>query len=467
MSDAHGGGGKIGLPFLGPLEHFLHRLHEKNGVHIPFVPIVVLFVAAIILFFLISPSQTARNFQLLVFISPLWLPFLLGRFAWGRWVEAARYEYNVKQEWVLLEIKMPRDTRKSPLSMEAFFSNIHLAPGEGTWYKKFWLGRTRPWFSLEIVSLGGRVHFYIWTRKPFRHIIETYLYAQYPGVAVVEATDYTRLIDPTHAPYQMWGCEYEKKNPDPFPIKTYVDFGLDKIPVAKPEETTDPLSQVVEFMGSLSPHEQLWVHIIIRYSKGEKYGGKRNSSGKKYTWIDEGREIMESIRAKTVKKITTVDPVTGALTERDGFPNPTKGEIEGMAAIGKNTSQLCFDVGMRAVYIAKEGHFRDYIGNFVTQLFRPFGNQDQQIGPQNLWSESFNDFPWEDPKKVHYNHSMHELLEFTRRRSYFHAPYIGPWTQMGTQELATLFHVPSSTVSAPNLPRIQSTTMGAPANLPT
>ncbi len=464
MSDAHGGGG-LTLPGLSAIQHLTHSLHAKNGVGIPHMPIMAVFAGSILLFFLFEPLQSIRNFQFVLFLSPLWIAPLLARFAWGRWVEMVRYDYNVQQDWILLEIQMPRDTRKSPLAMEAFFSNIHLAPGEGTWYKKFWLGRTRPWYSMEIVSLGGRVHFYIWTRKPFRHVIETYLYAQYPGVAVVEATDYTRLIDPTHAPYQMWGCEYEKKSADPVPIKTYVEFGLDKI--AKPEETTDPLSQVVEFMGSLSPNEQLWIHIIIRYSKGEKYGGKRNAQGKRYTWVDEGLEIIEDIRQSTVKKVSYTDAMTGEKRETEGFPNPTKGQMEAMAAIGRNTSKLCFDVGMRAVYVAKEGHFRDYIGNFVTQIFRPFASADQQIAPQSLWSEEFQDFPWEDPKKVKYNEEMHHLLEFTRRRAYFHAPYIGPYTQMSTEELASIYHIPSSTTTAPNLPRIQSNTVDAPSNLPT
>jgi hypothetical protein len=348
--------------------------------------------------------------------------------------------------------------------METFFSNIHLSPGEGTWYKKKFLGRTRPWYSFEIVSLGGRVHFYVWTRVAFRHVIETYLYAQYPGVEVVEAPDYTRLIDPLHPPWEMWGCEYKKTAPDPFPIKTFVDYGLDKNP--KPEESTDPLAQVIEFMGSLSPHEQLWIHIMIRYTKGEKY--PRKPDGSRFKWGDEAKEIIAGIREATMPEIEVHNPATGKKERIKGsFPNPTKGQLEAIAAIERNTDKLAFDVGMRGVYVAKEGHFRDYIGNFVTQIFRPFSSESQQIIPADLWSEEFNDFPWEDPSGKRYDKEMHHLLEFTRRRSYFHYPYKGPWMQMSTEELATLFHIPTSTVAAPNLPRIQSTRVEAPSNLPT
>ena len=67
----------------------------------------------------------------------------------------------------------------------------------------------------------------------------------------------------------------------------------------------------------------------------------------------------------------------------------------------------------------------------------------------------------------HKQHEHEKLVEFYRRRSYFHDPYVGPWMILSAEELATLFHIPSSTVETPTLPRIQSATSGAPANLPT
>jgi hypothetical protein len=38
---------------------------------------------------------------------------------------------------------------------------------------------------------------------------------------------------------------------------------------------------------------------------------------------------------------------------------------------------------------------------------------------------------------------------------------------MSTEELATIFHIPSSSAEAPGLERIQSATHEAPADLPT
>lgn len=436
----------------------VHSLLEKQSINIPLWALSVPFFGSILFFFLWAPDQSIRNFNLLIFLSPLWLPILLGYFAWKRWVDARQYAWNLKQQTVLLEIRIPREVRKTPLAMEALLSNMHLTPGMGTWYKKFFQGRTMPWYSLEIVSLGGRVHMYIWTRATYRHIIETYLYAQYPGVEVVEATDYTLLVDPFKPPAIIWGCEYQKKAPDPFPIKTYTDFQMDKQPVSKPEEVTDPLANVIEFMGSLNKNEQLWIHIMIRYTRGDRHG--RN-------WVDVGKELIESIRKETARK-TTVYDASGNPHVTEGFPNPTKGQTETIAAVGRNTDKLAFDVGMRAVYIATDGKMRDYLGAFVTQIFRPWGTASQAIGPiKSRWSEIFNDYPWEDPGGHLRRHLMEEMLEFTRRRAYFQYPYVGPWMVMSTEEIASIFHIPSSSIAAPNLPRIQSTTTEAPANLPT
>ena len=56
--------------------------------------------------------------------------------------------------------------------MEAVLSGLHYAIGESTWWDKYILGKMRTWFSLERVSIGGEIHFYIWTRAFFKNNIE-------------------------------------------------------------------------------------------------------------------------------------------------------------------------------------------------------------------------------------------------------------------------------------------------------
>src|SRR5262249_3671047 len=134
--------------------------------------------------------------------------------------------------------------------------------------------------------------------------------------------------------------------PDPLPIKTYVEYGLDK--VQKEPEQVDPLANLIEFMGSMKKGENLWLQFVIRVHKGEKYH-KVNSKGDPYTWKDEAKELVDKMRKET--RESYVDPTTGK--EMPGFPNPTKGQSEKIAAIERNVSKLGFNVGIRGVYLTK------------------------------------------------------------------------------------------------------------------
>ncbi|CAN5769801.1 hypothetical protein BH11PAT2_BH11PAT2_09740 [soil metagenome] len=464
MSDSHGGGG---LPGLGIAQGIHHKLHDQ-GYHMRAKPLMVIFVVLNIIFLFFSPSQTLANWTLVAFFSPLWVPYIMTRAAFTRYVQSTRAGFIFKQKYVLLELRMPRDSKKTPLAMEAILSSFNIASGETTWYKRFILGTLRPTFSLEIVSLGGRVHFYLWTRESLRRGIESFFYAQYPDMEIIEAEDYSLLINPNdHHVNSMFGNEFIHTKPDPYPIKTYVDYGLDKAG-AKPEEVTDPMAQLIELFGSIGPKEQLWLQFVIRSTGGEKHG-KLNKDGKPYTWRDEAQDEIEKIRALAVRKTTRTDPVTGATSESETFPNPTKGQSEMINAIERNASKQAFDVGIRSIYVAPNESFQgSMITLILNAMFKPFNNESYNgIKLSADFSAGFNDYPWEDVGGHHKHHLEEALVNFYRRRIFFTEPYIGPWVVMSTEELATLYHVPGANIETPGLPRIQSATSGAPANLPT
>jgi hypothetical protein len=461
MSDSHSSGG---LPGLAAVESFVHDMQADRSIHITAKQLIITGFIALGVFFVISPSQTINNFNVVVLMSPLWLPVVLFTAAEARRLQAKRAEFLAGQEYILLELLIPREVHKTPYAMEAFFSSLHIGSGESNLYKIL-QGGMRPWWSLEIVSLGGRIHFYIWTREGYRRLVETYLYSQYPGLEIIEAEDYSRLVDPTDHDHSMWGCEYKLNQPDPFPLKTYVDY--DMKPGDKPEETVDPLAQLLELMGSIGPGEQLWLQFIIRQNKLEKFAGKINKAGKKYSFKDQATELIGDLRDKTVKKSSYVDPATGKTVESSGFPNPTKGQNETIAAIERKVAKQNFDVGIRCIYSGTNEAFNGIMIPAQLNLFKSFNNEtSNSLSIQSTFGGSFNDFPWEDPGGHHREHLKHEIVDVYRRRIYYADPYIGAWNILSTEELATLFHVPSSAVTTPNLPRIQSTTAGAPSNLP-
>lgn len=423
----------------------------------------VIFSALIFVFFLFAPAQSVQNFEVLIFLSPLWLPFMLMGFAREKRLELARALFHVTQKKVLLELRVPRDTRKSPQAMETFFTNLALAPGESTWYKRMIQGRTRPWWSLELVSTEGEVHFYIWTWEIWRRPLESFLYAQYPGAELIEATDYSRLIDPSHEPNKMWTVEYAFSEPDAFPISSYIDFGLEKNP--KPEEQVDPIAQVIEVLNSIGKGEHIWIQIMIQgdNAKSPKFAGKLNKKGKPYTIIDEGEETIEKIRRNAMMQYEEVDP-TGKKIKKT-LTNPTKGQLDMISDISRKIYKPCYDVGMRAIYFADKDHFKGTTPGAVGSIWKPFGGSNKigDVGGSN----DFFGYPWEDPGRKREAHMEHHALLSYRRRAYFYPPFVGTYMIMSAEELATIFHIPSSTVASGGFTRIQSATSGAPGNLPT
>jgi hypothetical protein len=454
------------LPGLTAIEHYLHSLHSDHAVHITARQIITVGVVAFILFFIIAPGQMVTNLNLAIFFSPIWMTIILWKSAYARFLQMNRARFASTQEYQLLEIRIPRDITKSPAAMEAFFTSLHIGSGESNWYKKIVQGASRPSWAFEIVSLGGRVHLYIWTRKGYRRLVESFLYAQYPDVEIIEAEDYSLLVDPSHHGYSMFAAEYKMtKENNAYPLKTYIDYKME--PGDKPEETVDPLAQIIEVLGSLGPGEQFWIQFVIRMSKNEKFEGLVGADGKPYTWRTMVKEAIEEVRAQTVKKTKFVDPVTGKTEERESFPNPSRGQSDGIASIERKGSKAIFDVGVRTIYLGTDEAFQGIMIPAQLTLFKPYTiDGGNGLSLQGVWGGAFNDLPWEDRGGHHKAHLYHEVVQMYRRRQYFSDPYKGDWIFLSAEELASLYHIPSAAITTPGLPRIQSSTSDAPPNLP-
>lgn len=450
-------------PFFDVLEKKLGEVKDTSGIRIKPWPVfilgtMILMVALVFMFNVVSSA-----ISLALFLAPIWLPLIVGGAAWQLWTIWRRSEFIARQEHILLEIRPPRSIEKTPLAMEAVLAGLHHSPGEGNWYKRYIEGSVRPWWSLEIVSIEGQVHMFIWTRKGYRRIIESNIYAQYPGAQVVEAPDYTRLLSASEDEgWNIWGCDFKHTSKDPVPIKTYVEYGLDK--VQKEPEQVDPLSHLVEFMGSMRKGEHMWLQLVVRVHKGEKYNKTTVKDGKTetYTWKHEAMEMVEKVRKET--RMPYTDPTTGK--EMPGFPNPTKGQADLIAAIERNVSKLAFDVGARGVYLARPEAFDSMAIGGLTGIFKQFSSEGWNGFRPTDWMTQFEDYPWEVGANKLKSLIRKLLIEAYRRRQFYYAPFVREHMVMSTEELATIFHVPSGAVEAPALERIQSATSEAPPNLP-
>ncbi|MEK7604678.1 MAG: hypothetical protein AAB442_02705 [Patescibacteria group bacterium] len=451
--------------FLHQLEAIQKDLNNRIGLRFEKWPVLLLGLSVLLMAFVFMPATVSEALAIAFWLAPMWLPILLVGSAYHLWYILKRSEFIAKKNYILLELKPPRTLVKTPLAMEAFLSTLHLTGGESTWWQRF-QGGIRPYFSLEIASFEGEVHFFIWGRAELRRLVESQLYAQYPGMQIIEAPDYTRMLNAPSHEWSIWGCDFKHTaDNDALPIKTYVEYGLDK--VQKEPEQTDPLANLIEFMASVGKGEYLWLQFVIRAHKGEKYG-KLNTEGKVYTWKDQAKELIMKIRETT--RDTYIDIVTGE--ERPGFPNPTKGQLEKMAAIDRNVSKLGFDVGARCIYLARPENFYGPTIAHMIALFKPFSTEGWNGINSTNWMKKFDDYPWEIGVEKRKNEFRHELVEAYRRRQFFYDPFFEGGLKMhelmvmSTEELATIFHIPSRSVETPGLNRVHSATGDAPTDLP-
>ncbi len=416
---------------------------------------------------------------------------VLGRIAWKLWLHYIQQDFISGIDFVLLEIIPPREVLRSPKAMELFFTNAlyHWSLKGGA--EEWWQGAVWFWFSLEIASIDGQVHFYIRTPTRVRGLIETQMYAQYPQAQVKEVEDYTLAVDeisPKSA-WNGWGCEFKLLKPEAYPLKTYVDYGLDKDP--KEEFKVDPISPVIELFGSLKKGEQMWMQIVITPSKKE-YKTHGTWFGT-HDWVEEAREEL----------LRLLSPYTSQRKEQEGAAVIKVARIEIRVpafldrvtkAMSAKTGKIGFDTGIRVCYIAKKEVYDMSNRRNLRLVFRQYASPDSNglVRCNSAQGDAYGGYFIASQKTVMM--LANRMLNEYRERAFFHLPlrhhifsqhhwdwpisgvisldalikaYFHHYTfVLNVEELATLWHFPGQILKVPTLERIESKEAAPPTNLP-
>ncbi len=400
-----------------------------------------------------STPQFKNGIEILFYLFPIWFPALTITLFIQTWLRYARAKYISEQETILLELKLPKETTKSPAAMEIIIAAL-AQPGVGSYLDVFLKGRVRPWFSLEIISLGGQVKFFIWTQKKFKDSIETQIYGQFPTVEIYEAPDYTRQVSSDPEKTSLWGMQLSLTKPDIFPLKTYVDYGLDQDP--KEEYKIDPITPVIEFLGSLKPDNQIWIQILIQAHRKENLKDARLRE--KADWKGSAKGEIEKI----MKEAPTYEEEVGK--KKSFLTDQQKDTIN---SIQRNLAKIPFDTTIRAIYLAPKENFDSVNIAGLTGVFKQYGS-----GNLNGFKPGFAtgfDYPWQDFRGRRTAELKRKIFDAYRRRSYFHPPYKNFKAKsfvLTTEELATIFHFPGGVASTPTFSRIVSKKAEPPSNLP-
>ncbi len=405
------------------------------------------------------------------------------------WKMFAVQQYNNGLDIIMLEVKIPREIDKSPLAMEIAMNAFLQAGGVGTFFARELQGKQPAQFSLEIASLEGVIHFYIRTERKYKPTIEASFYSQYPGIEISEADDYTSLIRYTHLSQDvsLWGARHktdakweirpEVKMPADFkPIKTYVDYGLDKDP--KEEYKNDPITPLLEFLGSMKKGEYAWYQVMVQEASNLFDGKKKfpkmyvaSDTHERMTLSEMAKEYTKNLRKKlkysegdiaydeygNEKKTQEVKDKDGNVIKeaevitykKDVYEtkteqNLTAEEKDEIEAINKKLAKPQARALIRILYVSKKDSFNPAHIQSILGILRPYNSNYNYFAPSP--TDPY-DYPWEDTFKRRKPWRSEEFFNaFVEREGFF--PHITERKSLDKAEDVFFFPYPTYVRSA-------------------
>ncbi len=404
--------------------------------------------------------ELETSISIIFALSPLWLPITLLFVLHYWWMEYVHLKFILYNGRTTLRIHLPQEVYKSPEAMENVMTQIHNVQSIDNLMQTYLDGKHALHFSFELVSIGGEVRFYINvpTRKS-KIALEAHMYSEYPGVEIVEEEiDYTAEIPWDPDKYEYIAFHMGKKQAEEFPIKTYIDYGLDQMP--KPEEKSDPMAPMIEILGKMNPQDRVWIQYLAVPHQAHSF--KNGYLFSKPTWQASVQKKVDEIMNRNQK--TSIDDETG---ERQKMLTPN--EREKIAAMERNVGKYAYEVGIRWIYVAPKGKFN---GDMINPILRTFGQYEimNRNGLGTRWRTDldYKFVPYFSEQKI-IRWKRKELKNYKLREYYMrdYKGYADAPKVMSAEELATVWHLPNTTVVTPTLSRVTSTKKEAPSNLPT
>jgi hypothetical protein len=404
----------------------------------------------------------------------VYLPVLLIIGVIGIWRNYTETKYFLSLKWVLLELKPPPDVPQSPKVAENFFSGLHgvyARPVKGK--KRFFEGKLQDWYSFEIVGNQGDVRFYVRTLESNRNIVETHLFAQYPGAEIALVDDYVTQL-PEKLPmteYDLFGAELVFTKNNGFPLKTYPFFeeegGKDEY------KRIDPLAPLAEAMSNLGPGEYMWLQYIARPT-GDEWTKETTPEVNKLIGKKEEKK-EENVLLKLFDTISGLLPFVPGKSEAEkkeekefSIQRLTSGQKFILDQIENKVAKLAFKVTPRFLYIAKKDVFnRARVTNVIGMFKQLYSNNLNSFKPNGETGTSADGFLASIfPSNNGFFKAQQEFERKTDIWNKYRWREFRSTVILSTEEMATLYHMPGLNIKAPFFPRVDAKKSQPPAGLP-
>lgn len=297
--------------------------------------------------------------------------------------------------------------------------------------KELWKeGNLQEHISLEFAAIGQRIRFYIWTPKHLQSFLEGQIYAQYPTVQIHEISE-----DYSARPMRqqvIHTAELSLIEHETIPIKTFPSFEV------------DPLASITATLAKLeNPDEEMWIQILARpisddwHKRGAKMVKRIKGGGSTLGNFGETglNYIGQALAAFVRPPEEAAKAAEAELSERD------KTRIR---SIEEKSVKLGYQVKIRVLYAGHDQNIAKLRMQAIIGTFKQFN------------TTNLNGF-----KGKNVSFDREKQVEF-QTRFFIDNGYI-----LNIEELASLFHLPHTTVETPNIVWATTKTAEPPSNIPT
>lgn len=354
----------------------------------------------------------------------------------------AKHEALSSKEFELLEIQIlhgkdvSEDHTASSIAAENLFATLHGLLRED--------GNQQEHFSFEVVAnKEGGLRFYIAVPESIIKYMEGQIYAQYPEAQINVVSDYASGMHFQNSSFEVATLKLTKENY--FPLRTYKELEV------------DPLSAITSLMSQVTKGEEMLLQYLVKPIAD--------------TWQEEGHNYVEAVRDGTAKDPNSnllKSTLKAAGTELVGIAagvatglfryneyeevrssktgiRLTATEDLQVRSIEEKLAKMGFEVEIRVISVAKDP-------NTASSNLRLLLSSFQQMSSAAMNSISSN---------VVVNKNSY-IDKYKKRVLEPENAFI-----LNTEELATVYHLPSKNLETPNISWVYSRKTEPPANLPT
>lgn len=287
--------------------------------------------------------------------------------------------------------------------------------------------------ALEIVTTKKEISFYMVTPFVLASMVEKAVTTHYPEAQIKETEEHNIFSQEREMNGVGGKCLFGYKN-YLYPIKTYMSID------------NEPLEAITNAMSMLEEDEGAAIQILLRPCNPKR--------------MAEAKKLAQTIQKGPGQKNSITKELISPGSQEQKPPEvyrTTPMEEQVVKEVERKASKFCFETRIRVIVAARDNNRADLVMNQIKSAFAQFSDL------------SINGFKWRKDRKL--QRLIDNFIFRFFDDSIFNFERILPKQRgyrlvLNSEELASIFHLPSILVKTPGIKWLPAKSSSVPINLP-